>query len=89
MAAVAGAVHPFDPDGGKIRHFANANDFLLADGDVEWLTEVLGPEHVEFFPTGGHLGGLFRPEVQEGVMDSVRDLASSGGDAMSGQAGAR
>jgi ABC-type transporter lipoprotein component MlaA len=62
---------------GKVRHFANANDFLLADGDIEWLTDVLGPEHVLFFPAGGHLGGLFRPEVQEVVMNSVRDLVES------------
>jgi ABC-type transporter lipoprotein component MlaA len=64
---------------GEIRHFANANDFLLADGDIEWLTEVLGPENVEFFPTGGHLGGLFKPEVQQLVMDAVRDLVEPAG----------
>jgi hypothetical protein len=64
---------------GKIRHFANANDFLLADGDIEWLTEVLGAENVEFFPTGGHLGGLFKPEVQQLVMDAVRDLVEPAG----------
>lgn len=61
---------------GRIRHFANANDFLLADGDIEWLTEVLGPENVRFFPSGGHLGGLYKPEVQQAVMDAVRDLAA-------------
>ena len=62
---------------GKIRHFANENDFLLADGDIEWLTEALGPANVKFFPTGGHLGGLFKPEVQDAVMNSVRDLVDS------------
>ena len=43
---------------GKIRHFANANDFLLADGDIERLTEVLGRAHVEFFPTGAPGGSV-------------------------------
>lgn len=46
---------------------------------LEWLTEALGPEHVKFFPTGGHLGGLFKPEVQEAVMESVIDLVESEG----------
>jgi ABC-type transporter lipoprotein component MlaA len=58
----------------KLRVFANRNDFLTSDEDVAWLTALIGPERVRFFPTGGHLGNLHRPEVQAEVMDSLDDL---------------
>lgn len=58
----------------KIRHFANHNDFLTTDEDVAWLANLLGEEYVRFFPTGGHLGGLYRPEVQDEVMRALVDL---------------
>jgi hypothetical protein len=58
----------------KLRVFANRNDFLTSDEDVAWLTTLLGTERVRFFPTGGHLGNLNRPEVQEEVMGSLDDL---------------
>ena len=58
----------------KIRHFANKNDFLTNDEDVAWITQLLGEERVRFFPTGGHLGNLYKPEVQEELMDALRDL---------------
>ena len=58
----------------KIRHFANANDFLTSDEEVAWLTELLGAEHVRFYERGGHLGGLYRPEVQDEVMAALVDL---------------
>jgi hypothetical protein len=59
----------------KLRVFANRNDFLNSADDIEWLTALVGPEHVYFFPTGGHLGNLHQPEVQEQVMDSLADLS--------------
>ena len=59
----------------KLRVFANRNDFLTRHAEVEWLTELVGPERVRFFPTGGHLGNLHRPEVQAEVMDALADLA--------------
>ena len=40
---------------GKIRHFANRNDFLVAEEDMEWITKALGEKNVQFFPSGGHL----------------------------------
>ena len=58
----------------KLRVFANKNDFLTSDADVDWLTSVVGPERVHLFPTGGHLGNLHRPEVQAQVMDALADL---------------
>lgn len=62
----------------KIRHFANNNDFLASSADVDWLTETLGAEHVTVYPTGGHLGNLYKPEVQAEIMDSIADLLDSG-----------
>jgi len=58
----------------KLRVFANKNDFLTTKADVEWLTELVGTEHTEFFPTGGHLGNLGNPDVQRAIMDSLEDL---------------
>jgi len=40
---------------------------------------VLGPEHVRYFRSGGHLGNLRDPEVQREIMDSVRDLVTRDG----------
>ena len=59
----------------KLRVFANRNDFLTSDADVEWLTALVGPERVRFFPEGGHLGNLHRREVQDEVMAALADLA--------------
>jgi ABC-type transporter lipoprotein component MlaA len=56
---------------GRIRHFANSNDFLTSDSDEAWLVDVLGPDHVRFFPEGGHLGNLHREEVQEEIMNAI------------------
>jgi len=62
----------------KLRVFANRNDFLTSDEDIAWLTELVGAEHVRFFPRGGHLGNLHRPEVQAEVMASLDDLRGAG-----------
>ncbi len=59
---------------GRIRHFANENDFLTTDEDLDWLTTVLGAENVRFFPEGGHLGGLYKPAVQKEVMKALAGL---------------
>ena len=61
-------------DNPKIRHFANRNDFLTTSEDVAWLTATLGAEQVRLFPTGGHLGNLYKPEVQAEIMASIADL---------------
>jgi ABC-type transporter lipoprotein component MlaA len=60
----------------ELRVFANRNDFLTSDEDITWLTELVGPERVHFFPRGGHLGNLHRPEVQAEVMASLADLVA-------------
>lgn len=60
-----------------LRVFANRNDFLTNDEDVDWLTKTVGTGNVYFFPRGGHLGNLHRPEVQAQVMDSLADLVAT------------
>ena len=62
----------------KIRHFANRNDFLTTPEDVAWITATLGAERVRLFPTGGHLGNLYKPEVQAEIMESIADLLEPG-----------
>ena len=62
----------------KLRLFANRNDFLTSDADVDWITALIGPEHVRFFPSGGHLGNLNDRSVQRDIMDSVADLLAAG-----------
>ncbi len=59
---------------GKIRHFANRNDFLVAEEDMEWITKALGEKNVQFFPSGGHLAGLHKPEVKEEIMQALADV---------------
>ncbi|MFO1204382.1 MAG: VacJ family lipoprotein [Burkholderiales bacterium] len=61
-------------DNPKLRVFANRNDFLTSNEDIDWLTAQVGPEHTRFFPGGGHVGNLYKPEVQAEVMDSLADL---------------
>ena len=58
----------------KIRHFSNRNDFLTTDEDIIWLTELLGEPNVRFYAEGGHLGNMYRPDVQAEVMSSLMDL---------------
>lgn len=60
---------------GRIRHFANSNDFLTSDADEAWLVDVLGTERTRFFPSGGHLGNLHREEVQREIQDTLEALA--------------
>ena len=59
----------------KIRHFANANDFVTTHEDIVWITETLGAAHVKLFPSGGHLGNLDRTDVQREIMESRENLA--------------
>ena len=59
---------------GKIRSFANRNDFLTTDEDIAWITNLLGESNVKFYSEGGHLGNMYKPEVQAEVMSAITDL---------------
>jgi ABC-type transporter lipoprotein component MlaA len=58
----------------KIRVFSTKNDMLLTEGDIAWLTDVVGDENVTFYPRGGHLGNLHEADVQADVMEALADL---------------
>lgn len=62
---------------GRIHLFANVNDFLTDAADIRFLVETLGADRVRYFPTGGHLGGLGRPEVQAEILGSIEDLVAA------------
>jgi ABC-type transporter lipoprotein component MlaA/pimeloyl-ACP methyl ester carboxylesterase len=58
----------------NIRVIVNANDFLLAGGDLAWLHATFGPDHLTVFPQGGHLGNLINPKVQATIVAALAGL---------------
>ncbi len=44
----------------------NADDFLLAEGDVAWMEQVFG-ERAVIYPRGGHLGNLYFGDNVESI----------------------
>jgi len=61
----------------KVRVFSTQNDMLLTDGDIVWLTSLLGEENVTFYPRGGHLEILHEADVQADVMEALADLRAA------------
>jgi len=57
----------------RVLVFANANDLVLDDSDVAFLKETFGAR-LELSGDGGHLGNLWRPEVQDRVMSRLRAI---------------
>ena len=55
----------------RIRILTNANDFLLGQEGLAWLRETLPPDRLTVFPGGGHLGNIYRPEVQSRILDAL------------------
>lgn len=60
----------------RVRFATNRNDFLLAQGDLEWITALLGPDRVTVFERGGHLGNLYRDDIRAILAEVVRKAAS-------------
>jgi ABC-type transporter lipoprotein component MlaA len=54
----------------RVSLLTNADDFLLGEGDAEWLRAQLG-ERATIFPSGGHLGNLWVPEVQDAIFRAL------------------
>jgi len=52
----------------------NEDDFLLGPEDLVWLGGVLGQDRCYHSKHGGHMGTLYRPEVQATVMAPILDL---------------
>jgi hypothetical protein len=48
----------------------NADDIILAPGELEYLEGVFGARG-RVFPTGGHLGNVFHPEVARAIVDAL------------------
>jgi predicted alpha/beta-fold hydrolase len=61
----------------KVRVIHNINDFLVNDSDLKWLHKTLD-EKITFFSAGGHLGNLYRPEVQSRILEYMKDKAFCG-----------
>lgn len=57
----------------RVRVFLNTNDFILRDSDVGELKALLG-ERVTVFSGGGHLGNLYRPDIQRQIMAPLAEL---------------
>ena len=57
-----------------IRLIVNRNDILLAEEDLQWMEEVIGPERLRIFEKGGHLGNLAHPAVQKAILKALEDL---------------
>jgi ABC-type transporter lipoprotein component MlaA/pimeloyl-ACP methyl ester carboxylesterase len=51
--------------------FTNANDLVIDASDVEFLKDTFGVR-LELNADGGHLGNLWRPDVQDRVMSRLR-----------------
>ena len=54
----------------KIRVVHNADDFLIAQKDREWLEKALG-DRILLFDKGGHLGNLYREDVLDWIVNDI------------------
>jgi hypothetical protein len=59
----------------KIRVQICDDDFLLTPADVTWFRATFGDKLTEY-PTGGHLGNLYLPAVQEALVKLFSDQAT-------------
>ena len=57
-----------------IRVIVNQNDFLLTQGDLDWLDATIPAEQLTVFKQGGHLGNLVNPDVQKTILGALSGL---------------
>ena len=55
----------------QVQIVTNANDLVLDRADVEFLEDTFGPR-LDLIDDGGHLGNLWRPEVQDRLIARLR-----------------
>lgn len=55
----------------QVQVITNANDLLLDADDVKFLQETFG-SRLDLNASGGHLGNLWQPEIQDEVMSRLR-----------------
>ncbi|MDD2308180.1 MAG: alpha/beta hydrolase [Desulfuromonadaceae bacterium] len=53
---------------GKIGLIHNEDDIILVPGDIDYLQGVFG-NRARIFPTGGHMGNMFHPDVASFMID--------------------
>ncbi|MFT7169768.1 MAG: ABC-type transporter lipoprotein component MlaA [Paracoccaceae bacterium] len=61
----------------RVRFITNRNDFLLAPGDLEWITNLLGEDRVTVFERGGHLGNLHIDQVKKVIESEIEEATES------------
>jgi ABC-type transporter lipoprotein component MlaA/pimeloyl-ACP methyl ester carboxylesterase len=55
----------------KLRVITNANDFLLAPGDLAWLRSTFGTSRLTVLPSGGHLGTLQSARFRDALLEAL------------------
>ena len=63
-------IEPFLRRADTIGLVHNADDIILAPGELQYLEGVFGAR-AHIFPTGGHLGNVFHPEVARAIVGSL------------------
>jgi pimeloyl-ACP methyl ester carboxylesterase len=54
----------------KLRLVHNEDDIILAPGEIEYLQSVFAGR-ARVFPTGGHMGNTFHPDVARAIVEAV------------------
>ena len=52
----------------------NADDFLIDEGQLEYLSNLVGPERIKIYPLGGHLGNLWFKQNQADILNRLSIL---------------
>lgn len=61
-------IEPYLKNTGKIGLIHNEDDIILIPGDIDYLQGVFG-NRARIFPTGGHMGNMFHPDVVSFMID--------------------
>lgn len=62
------SIEPYLKDSVKIGLVHNEDDIILMPGEIDYLQEVFG-NRARIFPTGGHMGNMFHPDVVRSMID--------------------
>jgi pimeloyl-ACP methyl ester carboxylesterase len=62
----------------RVRIVTNADDFVLGENGAQWLRQTFGADRVTLFPTGGHLGNLAEPHLQQAILVALGCAAAPG-----------
>ncbi len=57
-----------------LRIIASDDDFLLRDGDLDWMRSLVPANHMKVMPNGGHMGHLGAEPGKRAVVDSLDGL---------------